>query len=55
MNAGGKLNALEEWRMARTELMRKFEVQEEQMTKQREEHEQKLYEVEKSLIQNKAK
>lgn len=52
---GGKLNALEDWRLARLDLMRKFEVQEEEMVKQEELHKTTLYETEKSVIVAKAK
>ncbi|XP_012285259.1 cilia- and flagella-associated protein 157 [Orussus abietinus] len=51
----GKLNALEDWRLARIDLMRKFEIQEEQMIEQEERHKRTLYEAEKSLIIGKAK
>lgn len=51
----GKLNALEDWRLARLDLMNKFEVQEEQIAKQEELHKTKLYETEKSVIIAKAK
>ncbi|XP_011868901.1 PREDICTED: golgin subfamily A member 6-like protein 22 isoform X2 [Vollenhovia emeryi] len=53
--AAGKLNALEDWRLARLDLMRKFEVQEEEMAKQEELHKTTLYETEKSVIVAKAK
>ncbi|KYQ57480.1 hypothetical protein ALC60_03441 [Trachymyrmex zeteki] len=53
--AAGKLNALEDWRLARLDLMRKFEIQEEEMTKQEELHKTTLYETEKSVIVTKAK
>ncbi|KYN01599.1 hypothetical protein ALC62_07571 [Cyphomyrmex costatus] len=53
--AAGKLNALEDWRLARLDLMRKFEVQEEEMAKQDELHKTTLYETEKSVIVAKAK
>ncbi|XP_077267270.1 cilia- and flagella-associated protein 157 [Temnothorax americanus] len=53
--AAGKLNALEDWRLARLDLMRKFEVQEEEMAKQEESHKTTLYETEKSVIVAKAK
>ncbi|XP_070510910.1 cilia- and flagella-associated protein 157 isoform X2 [Cardiocondyla obscurior] len=53
--ANGKLNALEDWRLARLDLMRKFEVQEEEMAKQEESHKTTLYETEKSVIIAKAK
>ncbi|RLU19212.1 hypothetical protein DMN91_007769 [Ooceraea biroi] len=51
----GKLNALEDWRLARLDLMHKFEVQEEEMAKQEESHKTRLYETEKSVIIAKAK
>jgi len=53
--SAGKLNALEDWRLARLDLMRKFEVQEEEMAKQEESHKTTLYETEKSVIVAKAK
>ncbi|XP_050458663.1 golgin subfamily A member 4 [Cataglyphis hispanica] len=53
--AAGKLNALEDWRLARLDLMNKFEIQEEQIAKQEELHKTTLYETEKSLIIAKAK
>ncbi|KYN30519.1 hypothetical protein ALC56_15215 [Trachymyrmex septentrionalis] len=53
--AAGKLNALEDWRLARLDLMRKFEIQEEEMAKQEEVHKTTLYETEKSVIVAKAK
>ncbi|KYN12458.1 PREDICTED: golgin subfamily A member 4 [Trachymyrmex cornetzi] len=53
--AAGKLNALEDWRLARLDLMRKFEIQEEEMAKQEEVHKTTLYETEKSVIVTKAK
>ncbi|KAG5307187.1 CF157 protein, partial [Acromyrmex insinuator] len=53
--AAGKLNALEDWRLARLNLMRKFEIQEEEMAKQEEAHKTTLYETEKSVIVTKAK
>ncbi|XP_071558278.1 cilia- and flagella-associated protein 157 isoform X1 [Temnothorax nylanderi] len=53
--AAGKLNALEDWRLARLDLMRKFEVQEEEMAKQEESQKTTLYETEKSVIVAKAK
>lgn len=51
----GKLNALEDWRLARLNLMHKFEIQEEQIAKQEELHKKTLYETEKSVIIAKAK
>lgn len=53
--SAGKLNALEDWRLARLDLMHKFEVQEEQIAKQEESHKTTLYETEKSVIIAKAK
>lgn len=53
--AAGKLNALEDWRTARIELLRKFEIQEERMTEQEERHKRLLYEAEKELIIDKAR
>ncbi|KAM0736468.1 Cilia and flagella-associated protein 157 [Formica fusca] len=53
--AAGKLNALEDWRLARLDLMHKFEVREEQIAKQEESHKTTLYETEKSVIIAKAK
>ncbi|XP_011305409.1 myosin-11 [Fopius arisanus] len=50
----GKLNALEDWRNARAELTRKFEIQEEQMAEQEQRHCEALYEAEKSLVIGKA-
>ncbi|XP_015113027.1 cilia- and flagella-associated protein 157 [Diachasma alloeum] len=50
----GKLNALEDWRNARAELTRKFEIQEEQMAEQEQRHREALYEAEKSLVIGKA-
>lgn len=51
----GKLNALEDWRTARIDLLRKFEIQEAQITEQEERHKRLLYEAEKELIINKAR
>ena len=51
----GKLNSLEEWRLARLDLMRKFEEQEKQMSEQEKKHKEALYEAEKELILGKAK
>lgn len=51
----GKLNALEDWRLARLDLMHKFETQEERIAKQEESHKTALYETEKSVIITKAK
>lgn len=53
--SAGKLNALEDWRLARLDLMHKFEVQEEQIAKQEELHKTTLHETEKSVIIAKAK
>lgn len=53
--SAGKLNALEDWRLARLDLMRKFEVQEEEMANQEKSHKTTLYETEKSVIVTKAK
>lgn len=49
------MNALEDWRTARIDLLRKFEIQEEQMTEQEERHKRVLYQAEKELIINKAR
>lgn len=54
MSLAGKLNALEDWRNARAELTRKFQVQEEQMAEQEQRHTKSLYEAEKSLVIGKA-
>ncbi|KAK2587377.1 hypothetical protein KPH14_003094 [Odynerus spinipes] len=53
--AAGKLNALEDWRIARLDLMHKFEVQEQQLKEQEERHKQALHAAEKALIVGKAK
>ncbi|XP_043272431.1 cilia- and flagella-associated protein 157 isoform X2 [Venturia canescens] len=53
--AAGKLSSLEDWRLARTDLMRKFEIQEEQMAEQEKRHKETLYKAEKSLVIGKAK
>ncbi|XP_043471484.1 cilia- and flagella-associated protein 157 [Leptopilina heterotoma] len=53
--AEGKLNSLEEWRIARLDLMNKFEEQEKQMSEQEKSHKETLYEAEKELILGKAK
>ncbi|XP_014478110.1 PREDICTED: paramyosin [Dinoponera quadriceps] len=53
--AAGKLNALEDWRLARLDLMNKFETQEERIAKQEETHKTALYESEKSVTITKAK
>ncbi|KAI4503984.1 hypothetical protein M0802_000455 [Mischocyttarus mexicanus] len=51
----GKLNALEDWRIARLDLMHKFEVQEQQLKEQEERHKKALHAAEKALIVGKAK
>lgn len=51
----GKLNALEDWRLARIDLMNKFEDQEKRMAEQEIRHKESLYEAEKKLIIGKAK
>ncbi|XP_047350692.1 basal body-orientation factor 1 isoform X1 [Vespa velutina] len=53
--AAGKLNALEDWRIARLDLMHKFEVQEQQLKEQEERHKKTLHAAEKELIIGKAK
>ncbi|XP_076652699.1 cilia- and flagella-associated protein 157 isoform X2 [Halictus rubicundus] len=50
----GKLNALEDWRVARLDLMQKFETQEKEIIEQERMHQEKLYEAEKSLVIGKA-
>lgn len=50
----GKLTALEEWRIARNDLMKKFEIQEQNIQEQEERHKKQLYEVERNLIISKA-
>ncbi|XP_078042481.1 cilia- and flagella-associated protein 157 isoform X2 [Augochlora pura] len=50
----GKLNALEDWRIARVELMQKFETQEKELIEQERTNQEKLYEAEKSLVIGKA-
>ncbi|CAL7941970.1 unnamed protein product [Xylocopa violacea] len=52
--AAGKLNALEDWRLARLDLMQKFEKQEKEMEEQEKRHKEELYEAEKSVIVGKA-
>jgi len=52
--SAGKLSALEDWRIARLDLMRKFEQQEKEIAEQSELHKTELYETEKSLIIAKA-
>lgn len=54
-SSAGKLNALDDWRLSRIDLMNKFEAQEKEIAKQEELHQTKLYETEKSLIISKAK
>ena len=51
----GKLSSLEEWRLARLDLLHKFEEQEKQMSEQEKRHEETLYKAEKELILGKAK
>ncbi|XP_014204025.1 cilia- and flagella-associated protein 157-like [Copidosoma floridanum] len=53
--AAGKLSALEDWRMARLDLMKKFDQQEKQMAEQEVRHRETLYETEKKVIIGKAK
>ncbi|KAL2712398.1 serine/threonine-protein kinase dst2 [Vespula squamosa] len=53
--AAGKLNALEDWRIARLDLMHKFEVQNQQLKEQEERHKNTLHAAEKALIVGKAK
>ncbi|XP_015433231.1 PREDICTED: uncharacterized protein C9orf117 homolog [Dufourea novaeangliae] len=50
----GKLNALEDWRLARLDLMQKFEVQEKEIAEQEKRHQEELYEAEKSVVIGKA-
>ncbi|XP_076757378.1 cilia- and flagella-associated protein 157 [Xylocopa sonorina] len=52
--AAGKLNALEDWRLARLDLMQKFEKQEKEIEEQEKRHKEELYEAEKSVIVGKA-
>lgn len=51
----GKLNALDDWRNARMELTKKFEIQEEEIAKQNEYHARTLYQARKSLVIEKSK
>ncbi|XP_066592056.1 cilia- and flagella-associated protein 157-like [Prorops nasuta] len=53
--AAGKLSALEDWRLARLDLMEKFEIQEKEMREQESRHQERLYETEKGIIIGKAK
>ncbi|XP_043524834.1 cilia- and flagella-associated protein 157-like [Frieseomelitta varia] len=50
----GKLNALEDWRLARLDLLQKFEKQEQKMSEQEMRHKEELYEAEKSIIVGKS-
>ncbi|XP_060829746.1 cilia- and flagella-associated protein 157 isoform X2 [Bombus pascuorum] len=52
--AAGKLNALEDWRLARLDLLQKFEKQEQEMAEQEKRHEEELYEAEKSVVVGKS-
>ncbi|XP_017877279.1 golgin subfamily A member 4 [Ceratina calcarata] len=52
--AAGKLNALEDWRLARLDLIQKFENQEQEMAEQEKRHKEQLYEAEKSVVVGKA-
>ncbi|XP_043260739.1 centrosome-associated protein CEP250-like [Colletes gigas] len=52
--AAGKLNALEDWRLARIDLLQKFEIQEKEIAEQEKRHQEELYEAEKSVIIGKA-
>lgn len=49
------MSALEDFRQARLELMKKFEEQEKQMAEQEVRHKETLYETKKQLIINKTK
>jgi hypothetical protein len=51
----GKLNALEEWRLNRSDLMTKFEKQEKNMIEQEIHHKKILYKTEKKFIIDKAR
>ncbi|XP_033362544.1 cilia- and flagella-associated protein 157 [Bombus vosnesenskii] len=52
--AAGKLNALEDWRLARLDLLQKFEKQEQEMAEQEKRHKEELYEAEKSVVVGKS-
>ncbi|XP_066589235.1 cilia- and flagella-associated protein 157-like [Prorops nasuta] len=53
--AAGKLSALEDWRLARQDLMEKFETREKEMRERESRHQERLYEAEKGIIIRKAK